>query len=359
MNNYPKKVPDTFSDKFGVDSDNFEFPSLPVNNSIPNFFNDPNIESFGFNNGLSSSTYTQSDLFSKMNKSATKTEFVVENRSLFKDEELKTTRSGVVYDTPKAETIIDNPGIYEPLFDFFSSRKCQSIKTPFGRQSKHEKSTWMQDIKTDGLYFGGMDERASRSGKVFSKKYDKKESFPEETEFDKETITNLKKCLQEESLKRTVVNIETKSILTVVKSNKEFTLDLTKKTTCPVSYQPKNEEVGNYDHDYSLGVRWEDCAPCGCCEQPYGSNYGNKNMTSFRAPEENHGLWNRKFEFNPSAGECFVNNLTPGQECMNPNEAFSKSPKKIKLSTLKKESIKNHICNHKGCAQKFDRVGQG
>ena len=297
----------------------------------------------------------------------------------------------------------------------------------------------MEDIKTDGLLntnlFGKMDERTSRSGKIFSKRHDKKESFPEETKFDEETLTNLKKCMQEESLKRKVDKIDTKSNA-LVNSNKEFTLDLKKKTTCPVSYQPKNdkigndsiyqgipftyyqhpdydnrdmtscmapkenngqcgrkfemisplklkkkttcpvsyqpkkEEVGNYDHDYMLGSRWDDCAPC-ASNQLRSSNYDNRksgairefretrNMSSFRAREETYGSWSRKSEFNPNVDEYFLNHLTPGQDCMNPNEAFSKSPKKIKLSSLKKESIKNHVCKHQGCAQKFDRVGQG
>ena len=215
--------------------------------------------------------------------------------------------------------------------------------------------------------------------------------------------------MQEESLKRKVDKIDTKSNALVI-SNKTFTLNLTKKTTCPVSYQPKNdkiennsihqgipftyyqhpdydnrnmtsfmapeenngqcsrkfemisplkikkkttcpvsyqpkkEEVGNYNHDYMLGS---------------SSNYDNRNMTSFRAPEENHGSWSRRLEFNPNVDEYFLNHLTPGQDCMNPDEAFSKSPKKIKFSSLKKESNKKHVCNYKGCAQKFDRVGQG
>ena len=138
MNNHPKKVPDTFHDNLEVDSDDLGFPLHSADYGT-NFFDNMNNDGFLFNNGLS---YSQSDLFSKMNKSATKTEFMLENRSLFKGEELKTTRSGVVYDTPKAETIIDNPGLYEPFLDFFSSRKFQSIiKTPFGRPSKHERST--------------------------------------------------------------------------------------------------------------------------------------------------------------------------------------------------------------------------
>ena len=132
-------------------------------------------------------------------------------------------------------------------------------------------------------------------------KCDEKENFPEETEFDVETIKNLKKCFQEESMKRTVDKIDTKS----------------------------------------------------------NANFDNRNMTSFRAPEENHGSWSRRLEFNPNVDEYFLNHLTPGQDCMNPDEAFSKSPKKIKFSSLKKESNKKHVCNYKGCAQKFDRVGQG
>ena len=105
MNNHPKKVPDTFRDNFEVDSDDLGFPLHSADYGT-NFFDNMNNDGFLFNNGLS---YSQSELVSKMNKSATKTEFMLENRSLFKAEELKTTRSGVVYDTPKAETIIDNP----------------------------------------------------------------------------------------------------------------------------------------------------------------------------------------------------------------------------------------------------------
>jgi len=290
--------------------------------------------------------------FSALNNSATVSDFYARNSNLYASKELKTTRSGVVYDVPKAENIIQNPGIYELNGGFPSLKtlKFSTLRTPSGN-SKYEKYEDLDDIETAALQgFGSI----TRSGRVYGREnYDV--GSPAETLLDETTLNQVRDGINFNSLKRPMCKVQDDPIASVISENKKpdfknLKFDLSTSTTRPVSYQDSLNQESGIDSKFRK-IECNDSCHFGQNDNygPHVSNFG-LNLNGFNN--------DNAFSTDISPGNYFLDHLhsvTP--LVLDPDVILPKPVKKPRklIKTETKKSSKIHRCRINSCRMEFDR----